>query len=77
MEVSMHSIAICEDNPEDAALLQNLLDDYELAMNEPINVRCFADDLHVRFAFHEDARDSVHGYISSRALRPRGGEDSP
>ena len=43
MEVSMHSIAICEDNPEDSALLQNLLDDYELAMNEPLYVKCFAD----------------------------------
>ena len=36
----MHHIAVCENNPEDSALLQNILDDYELAMHSALNVRC-------------------------------------
>ena len=39
----MHHIAICEDNYIDYALLQNILDDYELAMHDSLNVKHFPD----------------------------------
>ncbi len=39
----MHTIAVCDNIPEDSAILQNLLDDYELAMNDILNVKCFTD----------------------------------
>ena len=39
----MHHIAICEDNYIDFTLLQNILDDYELAMHDSLNVKHFPD----------------------------------
>ena len=35
----MYKIAVCEDNPLDAAALQNILDDYEHHSREDLNVK--------------------------------------
>lgn len=39
----MHTIALCEDSPQDSAVLQDILDDYEHNMHENFSVRVFAD----------------------------------
>ena len=39
----MYKIAVCEDNPLDAAALQNILDDYEHHSREDLNVKIFSD----------------------------------
>ena len=39
----MYKIAVCEDNPLDAAALQNILDDYEHHSREDLNVKNFSD----------------------------------
>ena len=39
----MHTIIVCEDNPIDAATLQNILDDYEHNYCEDLNVKIFPD----------------------------------
>ena len=39
----MHKIAVCENNPLDAAALQNILDDYERISREDFNVKIFPD----------------------------------
>lgn len=39
----MYDIAICEDNPSDAALIQNMLDDYEESCSDVLRVRYCRD----------------------------------
>lgn len=39
----MFDIALCEDNPTDAATIQNILDDYEECTGDALRVRCFPD----------------------------------
>lgn len=39
----MYKIAVCEDNPLDAAALQDILDDYERCFRQDLNVKLFSD----------------------------------
>ena len=54
----MYQIAVCDDSQQDSALLQNMLDDYEEALNEPMSVKSFPD------------AEALLGYISLNSYRP-------
>lgn len=54
----MYNIVVCDDNPQDSTLLQNMLDDYEETLNEPLNVKCFPD------------AEAMLGYISLNSYSP-------
>ncbi len=79
----MHTIALCEDSPQDSAALQDILDDYEHDMHEDFSVRTFTDAetllAHVRagncrpeILFMDIALPGMSGLDAVRALRAEG-----